>query len=1040
MTTHNFPWLNSCNTLLENIFKMITNSNSKNIIIMSTTINNDITKVITEYSKNSKKKVNTIMLKILSQVDDYKKLCGIYQKNYEKYLKLNHDFDLLIHSKDNLSIVMDNSIDSKVGTSSSSHGVLDHIHDNVDIPSTTTSSTNSSLPPSSSVSTSTAVKDDNFMNRSLTKMLSKIAPEKKYDEKYKILVKEILLVEKTLEINSNKLNKQYKEIYIDIEKSMIDCIHYENNRIYNIKDNFIKFNLIFDNIIEQNSIMNTNLMSQIMLFDSENEAMNLMNEINHLSFNSNSNNSSNSSSYSNNNNDILGFNNDTIIDVKSVDINELFSKTEKLSEVMESLKLLLSRFITSLVEISEVEMTYAMAIQKCIDKYGYYRRTNNNNNNSDAGDSIPAVITPPTTAVPAAAAAAAAAAVVDSTAINDDTTTTAVEVITTNTTATTNNTGDNRGNITRSNSSSSSPVNFPVTLNEQSTSPSHSCNIATKTITTNTSKNNNNNNSNGSSNNINNNNNEDEDFLIYDKDTIEIIRYYDSIINCIHNFSELSIKTSELMNEDICSSLDIVQQRLDISGKQLLNKLQNHMKIVDNIKSYDIRIKTKLDKLQVFLFERKTTLKQAKEKDMLSISTSHITTATTTANNNSNNNCIDSCNSDSDKGIIMSPVEISVRTEKDFPVSTEMSVPTEAVDYLNHSFDHDSNEVMIPMESVDDGGVVSINNVAHANTDHNDDDDNNNNKIVVAKEGDEKDQQPLPLSTASLSDEAIIVDNKDTDGDQHDLISLDDVSSSTNNNSATIHISTSNANDSNNHINQSSSTTPTNSTLIAPSSSSTSPITSSSLSSSLQRRTSMLETKLKIVVGLEKHSDRIQRIEKQIISMEEEEKELIQQCHQSSSSLHDTSILAINEIYQLFFITKDILITDLNTIKNTMELLIQCRQESLVSMIKLNQFSHNCYQNINIELCKNSFLHKIKNIFHQYTNNNNNYSYNNETKSNVSSNNNNSSSMDTGVASNQSSSSSSMILELVEIQSFTPVENELLSQERQLLILQQQVI
>ena len=938
---------------------MITISNSKNIILISTTINSDISKVITEYSKNSKKKINNIMLKIVSQVDDYKKYCGIYHKNYEKYLKLCHEFDLLIHSKDNLSNIMDN-IDGKVGNSSS-HCVVDHIHDNVDV-----TTTNSAI--SSSEAALIKSKDDNFMNRSLTKMLSKIAPEKKYDEKYKFFIKDILQLEKTLELNSKKLTKQYEETYIDIEKCIIDCINYESNRINCIKNNCIKFNLIFDNIIEQNSIINTNLMSQIMLFDSENEAINLMKEINHLSMNTKSNynnissSSSSSSSSESNNNNVLGFMNENIIDTKSVDIHELFSKTEKLSEVMESLKVLLSRFITSLIEISDVEMIYATATQKCIDKYGFcfYRRTNNNCD----GDGTPAAAT-------------------DSTELNGDTTTTA-------TTA----------------------VNLPITLNERSTSPSHSCNVAAITLATDISNKSNNNNNNSKS--SGNNDNSDDDILIDDKDAFEVIRYYNSIINCIHNFSDISSKTSELMNEDICSSLDIVKQRLDISGKQLFNKLQYHMKLVDNIKAYDIRIRMKLDKLQLFLFERKTKLKQAKEKEMLSISTSHNSTTNTNDddNNNDESNCIDSFNSDREKGIIMSPVDILLPTEKEFPVSTETSAPTEAVDYLNHSNDHNRNEVMITADSIDDGIVTISSNVVHANTHYN---DNNNNKIVDLKDFDIIESTPAQTAPylsaeSSLSAKATIVDNKFVDSDHFDLISFDGDSS-------TNHISTSSATtDSNNLSNQSSSTTPTTSTFIASSSSSSSPITSSSLSSSLQRRTSMLETKLKIVVGLEKHSDRIQRIEKQIISLEDEEKELIQQCQQSSTSLHETSILAMNEIYQLFFVTKDTLITDLNTIKNTMELLIQCRQESLLTMIKLNKISHGCHHNINIELCKNIFVNKIKNIFHRYTN-------------------------ESGIASNQSSSSSaSFILELDKIRPFILVENEFLSQERQQQILQQQVI
>jgi hypothetical protein len=974
---------------------MMTISNSKNILLISTTIINDISKVITEHSKNSKKKINNIMLKIVSQVDDYKKYCGIYHKNYEKYLKLCQEFDLLIHSKDNLSNIMDN-IDGKVGNSSS-HGVVDHIHGNVDV--TTTNSAILSLSASSS-SEAALIKskdDNNFMNRSLTKMLSKIAPEKKYDEKYKIFVKDILQLERTLELNSKKLTKQYEETYIDIEKCIIDCINYESNRINNIKNNCIKFNLIFDNIVEQNSIINTNLMSQIMLFDSENEAINLMNEINYLSMNtkssnnnSNSNSSSNSSSSSesnnNNNNNVLGFINENIIDTKSVDVHELFSKTEKLSEIMESLKILLSRFITSLIEISEVEMIYAVATQKCIDKYGCFYRRNNNNNNGN-GDAF--------------------AAAVDSTDLNSDTTasttttTIAAAIVPTDATAITNS-GNKLGNMIHSDNKIS--VNLPITLNEQSTSTTTATVIATNT--SNKSMNNNNNNKNNNNNNNNNNNykssgnndNIGDDVLIDDKDAIEVIRYYNSIINCIHNFSDISSKTSELMNEDICSSLDIVKQRLDISGKQLFNKLQYHMKLVDNIKSYDIRIRTKLDKLQLFLLERKTTLKQAKEKEMLS------------------------------------PVDIPFPTEKEFPVSTEISAPTEAVDYLNHSYDPDRNEVMITTDSVDDGVVTTSYNVVHANTLHNDNDDINDNNVKVAKECVLKDfdiiestpaQMASLLSTdSSLSAKAAILDNKAVDDNHFDLISLDGVNST---NTTAIHISTSSAStDSNNLINQSSSITPTTSTFIA-SSLSSSPITlssssnqsSSSISSSLQRRTSMLETKLKIVVGLEKHSDRIQRIEKQIISLENEEKELIQQCQQSSTSLYETSTLAMNEIFQLFVVTKDTLITDLNTIKNTMELLLQCRQESLLSMMKLNQISQDCHHNIIIDLCKNSFMNKIKNIFYHYTN-------------------------ESGIASNQSSSSSSssssMILELEKNRPFTLVENEFLSHERQQLILQQQVI
>lgn len=317
-------WLPTCNVALESIFKMTTSANGKQLVGFSSNISQNISKTFPEQVKASKRRVLALSTKIATQVDEYKKAKLQHTKNLEKYQKMVVDTEAAIKSRTAASEAEARlSVDKEP----------------------------------------TLVKDDNFMNRSLTKMLSKIAPEKKLDERCRDMVRELDTHERALGATSKRLTLMRMELITDVTKSMCELEELETQRLQIMKEGLSRYCLAAELIANQQHEIITNVLERTNKLDANDEAVALMKEVDRPS---------NIPSPGKRRTD--GSDSEEEPDTGS-ELIVLFSKVEKLGDAMEYFRALVTRSTNALLEVSESEGNFGRTTQRVLDRHGYTRNS-----------------------------------------------------------------------------------------------------------------------------------------------------------------------------------------------------------------------------------------------------------------------------------------------------------------------------------------------------------------------------------------------------------------------------------------------------------------------------------------------------------------------------------------------------------------------------------------------------------------------------------------------------------------------------------------
>lgn len=117
---------------------------------------------------------------------------------------------------------------------------------------------------------------------------------------------------------------------------------------------------------------------------------------------------------------------------------------------------------------------------------------------------------------------------------------------------------------------------------------------------------------------------------------------WESAVRGFGGFSDSHLKTSEMILDNICTPLDVMTKKLEVSRKETFDKLSMHMKRIETSHANVARSSQKLLKHQLHLHERQTTLKKA--KDDLDAKNAPVTTDGTS---NSKGDSISSSNNSS---------------------------------------------------------------------------------------------------------------------------------------------------------------------------------------------------------------------------------------------------------------------------------------------------------------------------------------------------------------------------------------------------------
>lgn len=303
---------------------MTTSSSGKQLVGHASNLSQNISKTFPEQVRLGKKRVVTLAVKIGNQVDEYKKAKLLHSKNVEKYQRLASDTEAAIRSR-----AAANEIESR----------------------------------SSSEKESVVVQGDNFMTRSLNKMVSKIAPEKKIDDRCKDMVRELDVHERAVVASNKRLVVMRSDLMSEITKAMNELEELESQRLHFMREGMSRFCLAAELIGNQQSEVINMVLERTNKLVANEEAIQVMREIDRPS-NASTNSPVKKRSESTDSEDEA----DT-----GAELAVLFGKAEKLGEALDYFRSLVARATNSMLEVAEVEATYYRSAHKVLDRHGYCR-------------------------------------------------------------------------------------------------------------------------------------------------------------------------------------------------------------------------------------------------------------------------------------------------------------------------------------------------------------------------------------------------------------------------------------------------------------------------------------------------------------------------------------------------------------------------------------------------------------------------------------------------------------------------------------------
>jgi hypothetical protein len=126
-----------------------------------------------------------------------------------------------------------------------------------------------------------------FMNRSLTKMLSKIAPppgtgEKKLQDKCRDLLRELDVTETSVTANTRRLNICRTELLFEINKAVREIEEIESGRTILLKEGLSRFHIAQDLCLEKQNESVQHLQANSLVFSPAEDLKTLLKEVDRM--------------------------------------------------------------------------------------------------------------------------------------------------------------------------------------------------------------------------------------------------------------------------------------------------------------------------------------------------------------------------------------------------------------------------------------------------------------------------------------------------------------------------------------------------------------------------------------------------------------------------------------------------------------------------------------------------------------------------------------------------------------------------------------
>eukprot|EP01034_Spumella_vulgaris_P023821 gene23821-30092_t len=242
-----------------------------------------------------------------------------------------------------------------------------------------------------------------FMNRSLTKMLSKIAPppgsgEKQLQDKCRQLLRELDVTETSVTANTRRLNICRTELLFEINKAAKEIEEIESGRTALLKEGLSRFSIAQDLCHEKQNESALHMQAQSLVFAPGDDLKTLLREVDRLTavvtslqskqhthalhLRKESNPPAKDSPHGLASNSMTSDDEATGFpspahsgggseQQQPGEFNELFAQAEKLGEAMESFRQLAVRATNTLLEVSEAERNYAKLSSRLAERHGF---------------------------------------------------------------------------------------------------------------------------------------------------------------------------------------------------------------------------------------------------------------------------------------------------------------------------------------------------------------------------------------------------------------------------------------------------------------------------------------------------------------------------------------------------------------------------------------------------------------------------------------------------------------------------------------------
>lgn len=372
-------WFQSSLSLVDDLIqKTLIQSTLKHHQTFSQQLLTNSSKLFREIFKSYPQSIQQKMTYCLSLVEELKRAKTAHTKNLDKYARLIRDTESQLRARENI-IAANNILTNESPTNGS------------DVPTTSTDSINNGDTTPTTPSTS-SVKEDRFMGRSFSKMLSKMSgsstvsnsttgtastqnpAEKKIEERCKELFKEIDIAERQLSANADSLTHYRNELLNTARRTIQELFETEFGRLSAFKDGLSSFMIHYETVVSSLFDSFSVISSQFSQILTEPDMPPLMNYLTGSALLLDTTSCPSLQFITTSPEVHENFN------TEKTELMSWYIKISRLTDAYELIITLTSRASSLLDEVNDTDVTYYKGFQSLFDKNGFQRQPNDTNN------------------------------------------------------------------------------------------------------------------------------------------------------------------------------------------------------------------------------------------------------------------------------------------------------------------------------------------------------------------------------------------------------------------------------------------------------------------------------------------------------------------------------------------------------------------------------------------------------------------------------------------------------------------------------------